>query len=625
MKTLKITLALIVLLAAPAVAQEMGASDGHDLDALWAAAQQNHDLSQEDAVLLLEDRTVTVGDEGTLVTRIHRVVWIGTSLGIRSYADLRVPWNSATSTLDVEILRTWMDGRWWPDAQTIGETAVVHTLPYAVDHADDYTAMRETMLLHDGVELPCIMETAYTIAEQGPPTAGADGVFVIPQRDPAVRVEYSVRVPVGIDVTHEALNGAPEATVDENGVHSLTWAMDGVPGLKVPIASQPAAYEPAVVWTTWENKAALESVWQETIDAAAVADPVLTDVLDERLAGSLDPVRDTVAFWNEAVRTIHYPFRFWQLAPRPATRTWETGYGHPLDRAVLLTSLLRHIADDRTAVVTTVTEAGYGEVAPELPRLSGFDGVLVRVAGGSLGAWVIDANTDEMLAGEQAGRWPPTASAANHDQHLSLSLVPGEGDAWHGTGVYRVGNAFRSSYHGDAAAVEQQVVLAVQSILPGAEVSAIAKADASLHFAVELAEWPLDADERPTLTVGPLDGGIMDQLPGDIHLHDATRQSPVRLPLAMVETVELRLQVDDRKVSAPAPVVLAGSTGSFRLDVGREHGWLRVARRLDLNPEAGGTRGEGPPRLFHPAESWPELRALLLEAGEPSHGVIVLD
>ena len=43
---------------------------------------------------------------------------------------------------------------------------------------------------------------------------------------------------------------------------------------------------------------------------------VLTPDEYERLAGSLDPVRDTVAFWNEAVRPIRYPFRYWQLAPR---------------------------------------------------------------------------------------------------------------------------------------------------------------------------------------------------------------------------------------------------------------------------------------------------------------------
>ena len=258
MKTLKlIAIAVLLLSGAAAGAQTMGVSDGHDLDALWAQAQKTIDVAQEDAVILLDSRTTTVGDEGTVVTRVHQVVWIATSQGIRGYADLRVPWNSATSTFEVTKLRTWMDGRWWPDAEKISDTAVVETLPYAVATADDYTMLRETMLLHDGVELPCIMETDYTIAVQGSPTAGADGLFVFPQRDPVVRSEYVVRVPVGVDVKFESLNGAPQPVVTGNGVQELVWAMDGAGALKRPVTEQPEAYEPAVIWTTWESWEAL--------------------------------------------------------------------------------------------------------------------------------------------------------------------------------------------------------------------------------------------------------------------------------------------------------------------------------------------------------------------------------
>ena len=173
----------------PVSAQDMGTSQGYDLDALWSSARSQHDPATEDAIVLLEARKITIAANGNEVTRVHRIVWIGTAIGIRSYADLRVPWNSATSTLNVVALRTWRDGRWWPDASNVSETAVVETLPYAVALADDYTSLRETMLLHDGVELPCIMETVYEIETRGAAAAGADGRWVFPQRDPAIRVE----------------------------------------------------------------------------------------------------------------------------------------------------------------------------------------------------------------------------------------------------------------------------------------------------------------------------------------------------------------------------------------------------------------------------------------------------
>ena len=44
----------------------------------------------------------------------------------------------------------------------------------------------------------------------------ADGLMVLPQRDPAVRVELKVSVPTGVEVKHEAMNGAPAPVVDES-------------------------------------------------------------------------------------------------------------------------------------------------------------------------------------------------------------------------------------------------------------------------------------------------------------------------------------------------------------------------------------------------------------------------
>ena len=78
-----------------------GASLGFfgDLDRLWTSAQERYDLSAQDAVILLEKRHVTLTGNGTVRTTVHRVVWIGSARGIRGYADLRIPWNSAASTM----------------------------------------------------------------------------------------------------------------------------------------------------------------------------------------------------------------------------------------------------------------------------------------------------------------------------------------------------------------------------------------------------------------------------------------------------------------------------------------------------------------------------------------------
>ncbi|MEJ2722079.1 MAG: DUF3857 domain-containing protein, partial [bacterium] len=232
----------------------MGVSDGYDLDTLWTQAQATYDLSKEDAVVLLESRRVSIEANGDLHTRVHRAVWVGASAPVRGYADLRIPYNSATSTLTVNALRTWRDDRWWPETG-VSRTAVVETLPFALALADDYTTMRETMLLHDGVEVPCIMETDYEIVERGGGAYGADGLWVFPQNDPAVCVELTLDVTDGETVASRSGNGAPEPVVTDGagGRNTYRWTIENVPRLGTPHLHDPAAVETTVLWTTWRS------------------------------------------------------------------------------------------------------------------------------------------------------------------------------------------------------------------------------------------------------------------------------------------------------------------------------------------------------------------------------------
>ena len=192
-----IAVMILSLYASILPAASMGSSNGHDLDALLDRARETCDFSEEDAVILLESRSVSIGDDGMMKTRVHSVVWIGTGTATHEYADLRIPWNSSFSRLDVVRLRTWREGMWYPSESEVSETAVVETLPYAVARADDYTAMRETMLLHDGIEPPCVIETVFEITEKEGLSGGDDGLWIFQRDDRAMSVEFMLEVPVG--------------------------------------------------------------------------------------------------------------------------------------------------------------------------------------------------------------------------------------------------------------------------------------------------------------------------------------------------------------------------------------------------------------------------------------------
>ena len=599
----------------------MGVSDGHDLDALWAEAQKTFDPAQRDAVLLLESLRVDVQATGAVATTVHRVVWIGTGAGLRAYADLRVPWNSATCTLEVKKLRTWRDGRWWPDAAKLSPTAIVETLPYAVDHADDYTTLRETMLLHDGVELPCIMETEYTLTERGLP--GADDVFVLAQRDPAAMVQLVVAAPATRPLHHRELNGAPvPGSGEQDNVRTLTWTLRPAPALRLPLTAEPAACEPAVAWSTWRDDGLLGQAWCGAFWEAAVAPVAARDSLRAALRGCAgDQARlEAGGKWLEkSVRSVHVDDRWWAFTPRPAARTWDTAYGHTLDRAALWAGLLKGEGWEVTPLLADTPGA---PAAPDLPHLAGRGRLLlqaVRAEDDALGhgLWLCDpadgtVRTEDFLTGRPLLWLGTTAKPEKRlafEAGLTIEVNLAAGDsAWTGTG-FAAGRGLLVFGRPATGAL-------VSGLLGGAKVTEVSATalDATrseLRFDLSVPFAKADPDGRRTLVIGRPKGGLLDRLPGDCRLDDATRATPVLLDCGWRQTVIVHLKpAAGARVARPAERALTNAAGAFTLNVTEQDGWLTLRRDLVLAPAAG------------LPGNWPALRALLLEEADAANGTV---
>jgi hypothetical protein len=626
-----------VMFSVHARAVSMGVSQGHDLDDLWARAPKLFEYSAHDAVLLLESRRVSILDNGDLVTRVHRVVWISTEVGIYEHADLRIPWNSATSELNVIALRTWMDDTWWPDESEVSETAVVETLPFALALAYDYTSMRETMLLHDGVELPCIMETIYEIEERGGAKNGASGLCVFPQSDPAVLVEFVLSVPSGVTPAFLALNGAPDpAIMSDAGRTTYTWSMENLSRLGSPRISNPAVYAPHVIWSTWKDWEAIGERLTSAFDEAAALSDALADSLEARLEREPDnraKARAIAGLVNEWTRSVHYGEGFWLFSPRPATRTWETAYGHALDRAALAAALFRAAGFTAEPVYRCMPASG-DELA--VPTLARFGGIALLVEGLRLSAVFDPAEgTLEHANSWTYGRavWQPRMGGKlrlpgeGYDNpefwsryELILTLEPAEGGGWKGSGYLSADGIFCP--YDEMAGLEGETLSYLsrlaRSVLPGAEVAGFnPEAFGSFHvttgFQFTLQELEPDAYGRTRITAGTPAGGIAMHLPPDVHAYDELRSSPVLLAGKQHQKVVLRIETGDREiVYLPEAGELVNEAGRCALTVERSGGWVTVGRQLSLDKA-----------MLSPKE-WPLLRALLLEDEDAAGRTILM-
>jgi len=612
--------------------------DGRDdIGALMDAASARWDIGRCDAVVLLDEESVEILSGGGRRTTVHTVVWFATDLVTELYSDVRVPWDSATSRLEVHALRTWRDGRWWPHAEDLSPTAIVETLPGALSRADDYTTVRETVLLHDGVELPCIVETAYTVTEDTPVRPGvpegADGLRVFAREDPVVLGRLTVSAPGDGPLVEAHGNGAPapSESVGSDGRKALVWEVDLVDRLPRPLADDPASTAPYAHWSTWESWDALASRISGALSAAGDAPPALCDTLAKRVEHDPVPysrVKTASDLVSESVTAVHYDDALWRLTPRPVSRTWETAYGHRLDRAALAAVAFREVG---ATTLPLFRSRGCGAV-DDVPGLSRFDGMRLLVEAGGVTA-VYDPVEGTLAPGieELAGRavWSledhggPTvvspAGGAPATLDVTLVLKPGEEGAWSGTGRLSA-TEWLSPYPelvGLGSEASDGLGALASSILEGAEVTGhgftvLSPDRVEAGFAFELAAIEPDESSRTRISVGRPATGLSDRLGAVAHLYDDSRSSAVVLPGPARETVTLVVEVGEREVvRMPEDSATENAAGSLAVTVELEDGRLAVTRTLTL---ASGT--------VPPAE-WKALRSLLLEhASERTSAVL---
>jgi hypothetical protein len=567
---------------------------------LMSIAENEFDLSNEDAVLLYDGKTVTWQPNGRLVNHIHQIIWIGTETGIYEFGDHRVPYDHASCALNVETIRTWRDGQWW----VTGLTGIVETLPYAVNHAYDYTNIREMMLLHDGIELPCILEVSYTLEDKTPFRKGADGIWLFMRDYPVVRSLFSVSFPPEEPCKTHASGDVPAATILEVGgavIH--TWTMGPLDAQPQPHTDDPASYVPHVSWSTWDSWSDYGNDLLGVFESAMDVDDLLRHSLDslvEKARTDAEKADLIAKFVEQTVSSVHYPERHWLWSPRLATRTYSTAYGHGLDRAVLAASLFREAG---MTVGPMFLSKGYGDVDEGVPTLTRMGEVKVGVSGEDLKGYYDPERGD--VVGSTIGSlvFRTTWSLdEGGEPHLAIEMIE---EVF--TDLFDESSDLdlRIDLTYDTEA-ESYLSSLVSSVIDGADItnynpSKFDDLKVVVGFEFELKKPDLDAYDRIPLLIGAPSDGIAGALPDDVQLFHQQRTSPVRLPSRMSQLVEIRLDMKGLEtVYLPSDQTIDNGAGSFAVTVEADSNRIKIVRELVLT------------KTVYEAEEWPDLRVLLL-------------
>lgn len=606
----------VILLAAAAFAEPMTYSGNFDIGAWKAEAQKAFNFANEDAVILLEGHKQTLLPDGRTRSTVHRVVWISTEHAIETYADLRIPWDSARQTFEVKALRVWRDNRWIEHRPT----AIVPTTPFEVGDAPEYTWLRETMLLHDGIELPCILEACYVIEDKAPVLGGYEGVYEFQREDPVLNSWLILETPHNRPLKLALSDGLGEATVTRTDSVD-TWTLQRGPFVAAPTPEtvDPASYLPSATYSTWRSWQGYGKMLRTGFDGAQVLNVALKDSVAALLKGAMSSTEKATriaAFVKRNTRYIDYPEDFFWAAPREAFKTFNSAYASGVDRAILFAALAK---EGGLQVWPYYHGLGYGPVNADVASNDRLDGI---------GVWT---NDDDVNAGYD----PKSGELFNGFRPIfgRTMWLPGSGDApkvnWTGTSeavatlnVHLdadahawVGDGYYSSTGGicpfDKMAGTGDEALDVlgdvaSGLLPDCEVSAynpvtFDRFNVAAGFKVKAAAADRDDMGRLPVVVDEPGYGLFAILPEDVHLYESSRGTPVHLAGALAQTASVGFDLGGLEpVYLPESTVLENSAGRFELKVERSGDRVTLTRILQLN------------EARFDAAQWPDLRALLL-------------
>ena len=666
---LMVCLCLLNLFVPQPIAAQTSKDGKVNIAQLMQMADKNFDLEVEDAIILYDNEEQTWLPDKRFYTKVHRVVWIGRSWAIRRFADHRIPFDKSRQSFTVNTLRTWRDGQWW-ESDT---TAIVETLPGALQTAYDYTTMREMMLLHDGVELPCILEWEYIIEDMESFRKGVDGMWIFEKDVPVISSSFSFGIPAGskpsVFISDEVVElpvktkvSPPKSsstksktkrakgnirTVNELDIYS--YEMELIQPLPTPQSTDPAAYAPYIAWSTWKNWDKLGQDFRKTFEKAMELDGVLQDSLDLLIEGAFsmnDRAKRIASFVERSTRYINYPSSYWLTVPREAHRSYSTAYCHQLDRAVLAAALFNGAGFE---IFPTFRGLDYHDVNTGVATFERFGEVGVWVSGSEEVEALYNPLNSELLNGLSPiyGRsvwipgsgddpkvtWRGEANRSTVELNLNLTCNDGSNELI-GQGFYRATQGLcpfdkMEGLGGEAAEFLESVLTGVIenakisvfsptslsrfTVTIGFEFTASFNVNSGLVWG-ESSNSDLENDSgRFILNIGDPAGGVFDHLPGDISIFKETRESDVRIPGLMEQIVNITLSYGDKELSyMPGEIEIKNDIGSFKLVTEETEDQVRISRTLTLD------------KVDCPSNMWVDLRSILLSDRNVRNRVLVL-
>ena len=582
----------------------------------YAGSPTAKDFPEADVLVLSEKTAFTLLPDGRVEKRVEVVEKILTYQGMDETGDPAVPFHKELQEITVTRCRTYD-----PEGRVVDARAnsFNERTPFALEKAPAYAGWREMVITKVGLDVNAVVELSYTVADRKPWRRFLEEVVPLAGPFPALSREVSVTVPAGMDRQARLFGAAAEPVVRREGdAETTTWTLKDLPGIPPhELHGESGAFLPTLVFTTCPDWGHQNAILTRLADgAAASSSPALEAKARKLLEGAAGPTEKALRLHRyvaEAINTVHWPLSAFDESPRPAAETFDSGYGHPLDKAVLLVGLLRS-AGLRAAIALG---ARYPEGSVEVgavPCAALLDTPVVRVETGSSVLWLdpaapLSESSQRTLAGLQGLPLVAGVSELHTLDYPGESLLSANLEAkvspdlsLEGKGTVTLSGRYCPFYAVEGSADAQKEALAslLSGLLPGSSVSSVeVRRLEPAQFVADVAfTAPAPSSKGPALIRLGLPGG---SLLGEVPAPAASRRVlPVVLPHAGKEHLRLTLEVPPGRepLYLPPSLSVQNAAGSLSRTTAFEGGKVRWETEAEI------------PSAVVPARSWEDLKAL---------------
>jgi len=226
------------------------------------------------------------------------------------------------------------------------ENAFNEVLPGFAANAPFYNYLRELVITHTGLERGASINLDYQIHSQQGFYPALMGNELLCESEPVKQLIIRVKIPSGTNLFFETINSEcnPEIT-KENNFKIYTWSLKNIAAISTEEWQQ-GSYEfyPRLIFGTSDNRQKIlgfltaQNAFQymHTEKMKKGIDDIISDN-----KGDLDIVLRLQERIVNNIRLISIPLRYTGYKCRTAEMAWNSNYGTPLEKTILLVTLLK--------------------------------------------------------------------------------------------------------------------------------------------------------------------------------------------------------------------------------------------------------------------------------------------